>query len=243
MTGIFPLNPRVVSQLWIPTAKNRSKSRSNTNRILKTFLTPSTAFGNKFSSLSNSTPFLKPILLVQSYSSCSIRSKISDLQRRTCDSLASPEVWSDDLKSDSSRYNGARWQASCSINKNADSDRLSALPKAQTPSKTQNTIKTSSTIGPPETQPLSALSTLLLTLLGWGQRKTIMSLSSWFYDLLAMRDTGRYMGTGPRRAVGSSVIVQVLLCWSMVCPCAQGRSEVTKDTQGWPRQSHLSPPK
>ena len=108
VTGIFPLNPRVVSQLWKPTAKTRSKSRSNTNRILKTFLTPSTTFGNKFSSLSNSTPFLKPILLVQSYSSCSIRSKISDLQRRTCDSLASPEVWSDDLKSDSSRYNGAR---------------------------------------------------------------------------------------------------------------------------------------
>ena len=57
-----------------------------------------------------------------------------------------------------------------------------------------------------------AFNTFSFTLLGWEQKRTlIMNLSSRFYDLLVMRGTGRYMGTGPRRAVGSSVIVRVLL--------------------------------
>ena len=44
-----------------------------------------------------------------------------------------------------------------------------------------------------------------------------MNLSSQIQGLLAMRNTVHDMGTRPRRAMGSPVIVQVLLCQSMVC--------------------------
>ena len=77
-----------------------------------------------------------------------------------------------------------------------------------------------------------AFNIFLLTLLGWEQNMTlIMSLSSRFKDLLAMRNTGHYMGTGPRRAVGNPVIARVLLCRSMVCPCVQESGEVS---EGYP---------
>ena len=105
VTGISPLNPQGISQLLKPTAKSRSEFRANTTCILENIPYTKHDLRQQFSSLSNSTPFMKPIFLVQSYS---IRSKISDFQRRICDSLAKPRSMNDDLKSDSSKYKGAR---------------------------------------------------------------------------------------------------------------------------------------
>ena len=62
VTEIFLLNPRVVLSL--------STDAENPGLIPPVYLnthTPSTAFGSKLSSLTNTTVLLKPILLVQSY--------------------------------------------------------------------------------------------------------------------------------------------------------------------------------
>ena len=82
VTEIFFLNPRVVLSL--------STDAENPGLIPPVYLntlTPCMTFGSKLSSLTNITPLLKPRLLVQSCRGCIIRTKISVLQRRTCDSL------------------------------------------------------------------------------------------------------------------------------------------------------------
>ena len=227
MSGIFPLNPQVVSQLSKPTAKSRSESRANTTWYLKTFLTPSMTFGNKFSSLLNSTPFLKPIsyraiaAAASDQKYPSFKEHMTVLQAQRYGVMAWNQILTG-IKERDGKHHAAKV-------KNTNSYRLSVcnLPKPQTSSKLRTPSKSQAPSVPQRFSLWVRFQRTPIHLTRLGTKKD--SDNESFLSILRSSSDEEYrpcMGTWPRRAVGSPVIVWVLLCWSVVCPCAQGRSEV-----------------